>query len=210
MRIRCQFLPFVSLGICVILLAVLWGRRVNTANTVGEAQATETHITSRAAGILMPIEQAIQLRQRVEKGQTVARVDENPIVSPVTGFVSNIRCSPGQTIRAGETILTITSEQPALVLAYVRQDHRIKPVVRMPVELRSLVSGGPVYRTTIAQVGMSFEPIPHHQARDQKVTEWGIPVMIPIPTAMQADLRPGELVEVRLKSSASPSVQAGD
>ena len=43
-----------------------------------------------------------------------------------------------------------------------------------------------------------MEPVPPHQLADPKVPEWGLPVLIDLPTG--ANLRPGELVDVTFAS----------
>ncbi|HEX2973296.1 MAG TPA: HlyD family efflux transporter periplasmic adaptor subunit, partial [Tepidisphaeraceae bacterium] len=117
------------------------------------------------------------------------------VYCPVAGIVSTVQRQPGQAVLAGEDILTIVNEHSEHIVSYVRQEHRIKPSSSMMVELRSRVDGGRPVRASVVRVGNNYEPIPVHQARDPKVLEWGIPILISVPFGM--DIRPGELVEVR-------------
>ena len=67
----------------------------------------------------------------------------------------------------------------------------------MPADVRLRSDPSKVYRGVIERVGAEVEPVPVKQLRDQKVKEWGLPVIITLPP--EATPHPGELVDVNLR-----------
>jgi multidrug resistance efflux pump len=149
--------------------------------------------------VLAPLRAAITVQERRmrELDQQIASLE---VRSPIPGRISAIHRYPGQSVRAGDPIVTIVNEQSQYVISYIRQDQRVSPSRNMTVEVRPRFAGGtPIRGASIVQVGPHVESIPLHQLRDPKVPEWGVPLLINLPGGLT--LRPGELVEVRLKPS---------
>ena len=115
--------------------------------------------------------------------------------APFDGVVSDVHKVPGQTVMTGEPIVTISRPNSEVIVSYVRQEQRITPVVDEEVSVRRRYNGGKGIAARVTKVGQHLELIPLHQLRDPKTPEWGLPVMIELPTGMEA--RPGELVDVR-------------
>lgn len=126
--------------------------------------------------------------------------------APAAGTVSRVHRRPGESVRGGDPIVTIAADRPAgapaYVVAYVRQDQRVRPSVGAAVEVRvtSPPNAHRVVRGQVQSVAGHVEPVPAHQLRDPKVPEWGQPVRIAAPAG--AELRPGELVQVVFKPGA--------
>lgn len=120
------------------------------------------------------------------------------IVAPITGRVVAIHRYPGQAIRAGEPIATISDTAGSQIVSYVRQDQRLTPLAGMTVEVRTRVPGSAAFASRIEQVGPRVEPVPSRQLRDQRTSEWGVPVVITLPAGL--DVKPGELVDLRFRN----------
>jgi multidrug resistance efflux pump len=118
------------------------------------------------------------------------------IKAPVSGRISAIYKRRGEVVQAGDPILKIVNERGEKVLSYLRQDQPIRLSPQMPVEVRSRL-GGRAVQGVIEKIGPQVEPIPPHQLRDQKLPEWGIPILISMPPGIH--LKPGELVDVTLR-----------
>jgi multidrug resistance efflux pump len=177
-------------------------RALAEAQTQGETTAAALHDlpTLRSASVdvmLAPLEAAITVGER-ELAELQVQVDAREIRAPISGVVCNIHRWPGQTIKAGEPIITIAAEHGRYILTYVRQEQRIQPTVGMPVALRVRGSRTRPVESLVERVGPQVEQLPPHHMRDPKLPEWGQPVWIEPPP--QLDLRPGELIDVTFLS----------
>jgi HlyD family secretion protein len=120
-----------------------------------------------------------------------------PVTAPIGGQVIGVYARPGHPVQPGEPILTIAAAYGSSVTTYVRPGQRIQPEPRMSADVRLRSDPSKVYRGVIERVGAEVEPIPVKQLRDQKVKEWGLPVIITLPP--EATPHPGELVDVNLR-----------
>jgi hypothetical protein len=59
--------------------------------------------------------------------------------------------------------------------------------------------------TLVERVGPQIASVPQHHLRDPKVPEWGLPVRIPVPSALK--VKPGELVDVAFNRVPDDSVR---
>ncbi len=114
--------------------------------------------------------------------------------APITGTVAAVHCYPGQSVRAGDPILTIASEQGRYIVSYVPQERSVQAKVGMGVEVRARAAGSQPRESVVERIGPQVEPIPVHQRRNPQVPEWGLPVRVLLPDGL--DVRPGELVDV--------------
>ena len=152
--------------------------------------------------VLAPVREAITA-QEARIREVKVQVEALDVRAPITGTVTSIYSWPGQNVRAGAPILTIAATQGQYIVSFVRQEQRVVPVVGMAVDVRVRTLPRQSSRTTIEEVGPQVEPVPAHQLRDPRVPEWGLPVRIAIPPGMR--LRPGELVDVAIKTGSSGS-----
>ncbi|MHB1034555.1 MAG: HlyD family secretion protein [Pirellulales bacterium] len=130
------------------------------------------------------------------------------IRAPISGIVSAIHRRPGQAVRAGDPILTVSDNRPQYIISYIRQEQRIQPVRGMLVDVRVRSIPTRTFETKIEDIGPQVEAVPSHQLRDSKVPEWGLPVHIAMPEG--ATLRPGELVDITFKPWQSDSQENGN
>ncbi|MHC4716304.1 MAG: HlyD family secretion protein [Planctomycetota bacterium] len=114
--------------------------------------------------------------------------------APASGTICAILRHPGQTVQAGEDILLIAPDRQAHIVAYVREHQRLRPEVGMEVVVRSRASRGRSGQAKVIKVGPQFEEVPPHQRSDPARLEWGLPVLISMPS--DVPLRPGELVDI--------------
>ena len=149
--------------------------------------------------ILAPFRAAITTQEALIR-ETETQLAATDVRSPVDGMVSAIYYHPGQAVKAGEWIMTISANQNQYVVCYLRQEQRIQPKVGMPVEVHVRSIPVNVIPARVDRVGGQVEAVPPHQLRDPKTVEWGLPVRIVLPTG--AILRPGELVDVTFKTAA--------
>jgi multidrug resistance efflux pump len=120
------------------------------------------------------------------------------IRAPIRGSICAVLRRPGETVRAGDPILTLAVESGRYIVSYVRQEQRIKPHVGMPVEVRAMAPVSRVLSSVVERVGPQVEAVPLHQCRDPRIPEWGLPVRIALPRGFAS--RPGELIEVTFRS----------
>ena len=98
-------------------------------------------------------------------------------------------------------LFTLAAEEPEYIVSYVRPTQRLRPEVDMSVAIRPRNTNQVAY-TRIERVGPQVEQIPAHQLRDQKLMEWGLPVRIAVPPAL--NLRPGEIVDLKFFPASEP------
>jgi multidrug resistance efflux pump len=119
-----------------------------------------------------------------------------PLVAPIAGMVSDLLRENGETIVAGETILTIRSERPDYVVGYVPHPLRIEPREGMPVIIRSQGNRERQYRGRIITVGVQLEDMTEAQNLSPKYIRMALPVQIEVEDGFS--LHPGEIVNVTI------------
>lgn len=152
------------------------------------------------AKLLAPIRESIAVEEK-RVADLRRQIESLEVHAPFAGTITAVFCRPGQTVVAGTPILTIAATQGQYIVSYVRQEQRVVPVVGLAVDVRARSLPRQSSRSQIEEVGPQVEPVPLHQLRDPKVPEWGLPVRIAIPAGLQ--LRPGELVDVAIKTGSS-------
>lgn len=152
---------------------------------------------SNVQKVLSPVQgeiSSIEMRLRDLEFQ----IDSLQIIAPISGRVVAIHRHPGQAIRAGEPVATISDTAGTQIVTYVRQDQRLRPITGMVVDVRARMPGVSSFASRIEEVGPRLEPVPAHQLRDSKRQEWGVPVVISLPAGL--DVKPGELVDLRFRT----------
>jgi multidrug resistance efflux pump len=117
--------------------------------------------------------------------------------SPSDGSVSLIHRRPGETVLAGEPILTITEVEPTEIIAYATEDQMSQIREGMPVELvkNSEQVRTQIERSEVTYVGPVVEQMPVRLWQSPNVPEWGRPFVIKAPAQMK--LLIGEKVGIR-------------
>jgi multidrug resistance efflux pump len=156
---------------------------------------------AEVATVLAPISAAIKVQEALMQ-EIQVELDKLMITAPIDGVISMVYRYPGQSIQAGDPIVSIARPDSSYVISYVRQQQRISLYEGMEVGLRLRASpGAPEYTSSVEVVGPQVAQVPAHQLSDQTVPEWATPIKIPIPPELrQEDLRPGQLVHVIFRS----------
>jgi multidrug resistance efflux pump len=126
------------------------------------------------------------------------------LVAPFDGIVSVVHRQAGETILAGEAILTVSKEKPSRVVAFVRQPLNLDPKVGMKIEVRCRGGRRLSGVGEVLSVGSQLEPVyPTLLPRNANAAgngsgnvsaELGLPVFVSLPNDLV--VRPGELVEL--------------
>lgn len=118
--------------------------------------------------------------------------------SPIAGRVAQILRRPGETVLAGDPVLTISDHSSRRVVAYLKEDAVGRVQDGNPVRVQS--QGRPDVRATarVARTGSGVEDLPVGARSMSLLAERGYPVLIDsIPAGL---FFPGERVTVRIES----------
>lgn len=148
---------------------------------------------------LAPVAAAAEV-QRARIRELDIEIQRLTIRAPFRGLICTIHHWPGENVRVGDPIVTLAADRGRFIVAYVRQEQRLRPEVGMAVDVRSRVGLSQPQSTIVERVGPQVEPIPLHQCRNPKMPEWGLPVRIALPAEFTG--RPGELLQVTFKTLA--------
>jgi multidrug resistance efflux pump len=161
-----------------------------------QAEKLPARVAAEAAKLLTPFRAAIESQQARVRELELAG-DHLIVRSPINGVICAILRRPGENVRAGDPIVTVTDPRGQGIVSYLRQEDRLRPQPGMAAEVRPRLLPGRTVATRVERVGPQFEPIPLHLCRDPKTPEWGLPVFIAVPDGLP--VRPGELLDVRLR-----------
>lgn len=129
------------------------------------------------------------------------------LVAPFDGVVSVVHRWSGETIQAGEPILTVSQEKPSRVVAFIRQPIQVQAQPGMKVEVRARGGKRETGVGEVLRVGSQLEPIsssllprssglPSGGGSGGVTTENGLPVLVSLPANLT--LYPGEVVDLRV------------
>lgn len=123
------------------------------------------------------------------------------LIAPFDGIVSVIHRVSGESIQAGDAILTIAREKPSRVVAFVRQPINMDPKPGMKVEVRARSGTRPQGVGEVINVGSQLEtifpsllPKTSNQGGNGN-SELGLPLLVSLPPDFP--VRPGEIVDLR-------------
>ncbi|MCK5000904.1 MAG: HlyD family efflux transporter periplasmic adaptor subunit, partial [Anaerohalosphaera sp.] len=179
-----------------------------TGNMLTEATTAWENTKSRQAGFsehqtahysvekaLLPIKQAIKVQEKVIEGLQL-QGQALMLTAPVSGIVSTIQRRPGETVLAGEPILTITEPVPSGIVGYLNdmQADSVKP--GDTVVLIKNGSSPRMQEAMVISVGPGVEEKPVRYWKIPDVPEWGRPMLIELPSGFEAI--PGQAVGVKV------------
>jgi multidrug resistance efflux pump len=129
------------------------------------------------------------------------------LVAPFDGVVSVVHRLSGETIQAGEPILTVSQEKPSRVVSFIRQPIQVQTQPGMKVEVRARGGKREIGVGEVLRVGSQLEPIsPSLLPRTSGMPaggnsggitiENGLPVLVSLPSNLT--LYPGEVVDLRV------------
>ena len=177
--------------------------RVLLAKTEEEYEAARTRRVAFEAELpaspeveplLQPLRAAVQeetLRLQeiqVERSELILR-------SPVAGQVNGVLARAGQSVVAGEPIVTITEHAPREIIAYIDESDARRVAQTERVLLTSVGRPETAAESYVVRVGTSLDPLPPRLWFDPARPSYGRAVVIAAVPDLQ--LTPGERVSVR-------------
>jgi multidrug resistance efflux pump len=142
---------------------------------------------------LAPVREAIaveEVRLREIELQREALI----LRSAVAGQVSQVWCGAGQSVRAGDPILTIVESRVRDIIVYVDPAVATRLASQVPVSVTTRTAPRAVADSAVVSVGESVQVLPQRLWRDPRVPTYGRAVVIaPVP---QLPLSPGDIVDV--------------
>lgn len=127
------------------------------------------------------------------------------LLAPFDGVVSVVHRWSGETVQAGEPILTVSQEKPTRVVAFVRQPVHLQARTGMKVEVRSRAGNREAGIGEVIRVGSQLEPIfPGLLPRNASASsgsggvtaENGLPILVSLPGNLS--VYPGEIIDLRV------------
>ena len=128
-----------------------------------------------------------------------SRRDSLVLRAPIDGIVGNILCQKGQTVMAGDIIMTIHAMEADRIVAFVRQGTPL-PTKGSQVRVRCRSQAREEALSRVEEIGFRYEPITNQSLlRPGLLYETGMPIGVTMPPALKSLLRPGELVDLALE-----------
>jgi multidrug resistance efflux pump len=115
--------------------------------------------------------------------------------SPIEGQVTQILCRRGQSVVAGEPIVTITDRTVREIVTYLTEADDRPIVERTPVVITSLERPDQVVESFVTRVSGSVELLPVRLWANPSIPRYGRAVVIAALPTMA--LRPGELLSIK-------------
>ena len=132
---------------------------------------------------------------------TQAQFGPIPLIAPIDGIVSGVLHREGESVPAGEAVVTVSALTTEKIVAFIRQPLGFEPRVDQPVEVRSRSVGRKTGLGKILSVGTQLEPIlgellpPRGATGSTGPLEYGLPILVSIPAGVK--ILPGEIVDLQ-------------
>lgn len=129
------------------------------------------------------------------------------LLAPFDGVVSIVHRWSGETVQAGEPILTVSREKPSRIVAFLRQPLQVDARPGTRIEVRSRARTREFGIGEVLSVGAQLEPIypsllPRTSAASgpggdsRASSENGLPILVSLPE--NVSVFPGEIVDLRV------------
>ncbi len=166
--------------------------RMTQLRSLGEPQSPGTN------------QSTVELIARLENRLAAAETNWSPITltAPISGMVQVIYRHSAEYVVEGEPLMTINSGRSDRVVAYLRQPYPLDPEVGMEAEILTRTRKRQRFMSKVSEIGAQIETITNSLAfiKQGSMVDEGLPVVFPVP--MDANIRPGEIVDVILKPIA--------
>lgn len=161
-------------------------------------ELTPVDSTNVAADAILKSLQADIAAQQARVHEVQDRRQFLALKAPVSGQVASISRRPGESMLAGEPVLTIVGENAGRVMAYVDERASVRIAVGDTVELYSRTHPSAVVEGTILKVGAHVEAFPLRLLANPLMPQHGFQVLVGgLPDNL---FRPGEALNVRLRA----------
>jgi multidrug resistance efflux pump len=129
---------------------------------------------------------------------TEAELTPITLRAPMDGVVSKIYRRSGETILAGDPILTVSARRAQRIIGYMRQPLAFEPKVGDTVKVFTRRPHAHMANARILQVGVQMEPItaPMRIRGYGTALDRGLPILLDLPAGLE--VHPGELVDLTL------------
>lgn len=148
--------------------------------------------------LLHPLREAIKEQEMLVEELKVQRRDLW-LRAPAAGQLTQLACSEGQAVVAGEPIMVLTESRTNEVIAYARAEDGVAVRAQDPVRVRTFSRPNESIEARVVRVAESVELLPMELWRDPARPEYGRPFMIYL--SGQTQWMPGEKVMVSLDSN---------
>jgi multidrug resistance efflux pump len=173
---------------------------------LGEVHSVVVEVRSPVDGVIVPVDgQASgqwQLLAQIKEGDEAigvkpAAADAQIAVvrAPFSGQVTQVFARLGQSVRAGEPVLKLTSPRADFIVCHLPQHWQAAAAPGTRVAVRRRDANAAWIETTIESVGPGYEVAPAYESTEANIAQRGLPVRIALPQS--SDLKPGVVVEVR-------------
>jgi multidrug resistance efflux pump len=165
----------------------------------GFQQLQLTNATEIAKVTDEPLRAAINV-QEAKLRLTEAELSPRPLKAPIDGIVTMVYHRTGESVTAGQPIISISTLEPVRIVGYLRPPLLSEPKAGTRVEVRTRGVRRVAGDAKVLEVGSQYETIPPALLGPIKFSslELGLPVNISLPANMK--IRAGELVELTLLS----------
>jgi multidrug resistance efflux pump len=132
---------------------------------------------------------------------TEAQLSPSTLKSHMDGVVTKIYHRSGESVIAGDPIVTVTASRGLRIIGYLRQPLPFEPKSGDPVKVITRRPHRQVATTQITQVGVQMELVtaPMRIRGLGTAMERGLPVVMSLPPGLE--VHPGELVDLLVKPS---------
>jgi len=144
-----------------------------------------------------PILAAIRVQEQLME-TILAEFGPAPFYAPISGVISSVQNGGGMFVSRGDSIMVIESRQPTHIIGYVRQPFVRTPQSGMDVQVRTRKANRLFFDSKIEEVGGHIRVLQRNLQRPGLTFESGLAVKIAVADSIDADLVPGELVDIVL------------
>lgn len=116
--------------------------------------------------------------------------------APVAGVVGDLLHRPGETIAAGDAVVTVIGEKALEVVAYAPEDRTQGIAPGQTVRLRPAIGHARAMTATVTSVAGAVTMLPERTFPGSPLPVWGLAVRVRLPA--DADVRPGEAFRITL------------
>lgn len=149
-----------------------------------------------------PLDPLDEIRSKLTKAE--ADLSTVTLVAPISGMVHGIDRQQGDFLVEGDPIFTVYATRSDRVITYLRQPYPLEPQVGMKVEVLTRTQRRERFIAEVTQVGAQLETITNSLAflKPGALVDVGLPVVVALPA--QANIRPGETVDLGFLSGPEP------